>query len=300
MCDVTTDDIQKLLNKMCDSGYSYAYTRHVFIVLKELFKHAYNVEDIQKNPIDRVTLLKKDKYKPEREIVPLERHEVQLLEEVAERKNGRGNPLHRHGKVIVLMLNTGVRIGEMRGLRWQDVDLQNRVIHIRNSLVNVRDRNEDAEMKTIIELKSPKSYSGIRDIPLNAKAVEALQAIQQYAQEHGYTSEFVGCTAKGNPLGKDPIVETLERMARDADIERNVNQHLLRHTFATRILSKDVGVDLAVASKMLGHSKVSTTQQLCPCVTGAGATGSATSGKTLNWCQSLCQIEREHPLNPHG
>ncbi|MEM1484005.1 tyrosine-type recombinase/integrase [Oscillospiraceae bacterium PP1C4] len=98
-----------------------------------------------------------------------------------------------------------------------------------------------------------------RHIPLNAKAVEALQSIQQYAHANGCNSEFVGCTSKGNPLGKDPIVETLERMTRNAGIERNINPHLLRHTFATRILSKDVGVDLAVASKMLGHSKVSTT-----------------------------------------
>ncbi|MDF2854545.1 MAG: site-specific integrase [Neobacillus sp.] len=263
LCDVTTDDIQKLMNSLREEGYSYAYTRRAFIVLSELFKHAYVVEDLQKNPMDRITLLKKDKYKPAKKIVPLESSEVQLLEEVARRKNGRGNPLHRHGNVIVLMLNTGMRIGETRGLRWQDVDLENKVIHIRNSLVNYRCKDEDTSKtngkKTMVELKSPKSFSGIRDIPLNAKAIEALREIKQYAQKHGYESEFVGCTAKGNPLGKDPIVETLERMARDAGIQKPVNPHLLRHTFATRILSNEVGVDLAVASKMLGHSRVSTT-----------------------------------------
>ncbi|MBC3939166.1 site-specific integrase [Anaerotruncus massiliensis (ex Liu et al. 2021)] len=254
---IETKDIQRLLDETADKGLSYSTTKQVFVFLKDLFEYAFQVGDLQRNPVDRVRRPRKKDFAKPKQVEALEAAEVARLEEVAAKRNGQGNPLHRHGNLIIFMVHTGLRQGEMLGLKWEDVDFKNKVVHIVGNFVFYAnpDKSEGAP-KMVGSLLDPKSISGERTIPLNQKAIAALR---QYEKDWGHISEFIAVSAKGKHLWHDMLTRTLQRMAEDAEITKKVHLHMLRHTFASRALSPEIGVDVGTVAKWLGHSKIATT-----------------------------------------
>ena len=105
-------DIQTLLNQK-STEYSYTIVKMIRQILSEVFQHAYTEGDILKNPMANVIMAKRSKFKPERKMLILEDAEVKRLEEAAREKYGTGRPLFVHGNLIVFMLHTGLRCGEV-------------------------------------------------------------------------------------------------------------------------------------------------------------------------------------------
>jgi integrase len=134
-------------------------------------------------------------------------------------------------------LATGLRRGELLGLKWDDVDLKNGILHIRRQIMRQNGAVVEAPLKT------KNSY---RSIAIPPDAIEVLKA--QRSKTCG--SEYVFPSPNGGPISPDSVLHMLQRVLKRAGLER-VRFHDLRHTFATLALQN--GVDVKTVSGMLGH-----------------------------------------------
>ena len=133
-------------------------------------------------------------------------------------------------------LATGLRRGELLGLKWQDIDWNNGIIKVRRQVARVDGQIVEAPLKT------KNSY---RAVTISQQAIEVLK--QQKAKTK---DQYVFPSANGGPISPDSVNNMLKRVLERAGIPK-VRFHDLRHTFATIALQN--GVDIKTVSGMLGH-----------------------------------------------
>jgi len=131
-------------------------------------------------------------------------------------------------------LATGLRRGELLGLKWSDIDLKKGVIHVRRQILRQNGKVIEAPLKT------KNSY---RNIAIGADAIEVLKGMNQ-------ASEYVFPSPHGGPMSPDSVLHMLQRVLKRAGLER-IRFHDLRHTFS--VLALQNGVDVKTLSAMLGH-----------------------------------------------
>ena len=136
-----------------------------------------------------------------------------------------------------LDLATGLRRGELLGLKWTDVDFQHGVLKIQRAISRQNGKVVEAPLKT---------KNAYRTLPLSADAIDVLM---QQRRKTG-NSEWVFPSPNGNPISPDSVLHMLQRVLKRAGLPR-IRFHDLRHTFATMALQN--GVDVKTVSTMLGH-----------------------------------------------
>ena len=150
---------------------------------------------------------------------------------------------------ILLSLFTGIRIGELCALRWEDISLQEQTMRIHQTMQRVQDKSGSTQ-KTRIVITAPKSSCSIRTIPLPEQLIGILE---------GYRTTDSGFFLTNSP---DKYIEprTMQNKFKAALKHSTVdsaNFHSLRHTFATRCV--ELGFDVKSLSEILGHASVSIT-----------------------------------------
>ena len=171
--------------------------------------------------------------------------------------------------LFVVALETGMRIGELSGLQWEDIDYKEKVVHVRHSMTYF---SKDGKYQ--FELHPTKTNKGLRDIPLTSKAIVALR--QQYfikqtlvnsgkeplkgfdnlvfvSKNNKPTTQFLVSECIGG------ILKKIHKNNPDLVFEK-ITPHCFRHTFATRWL--EAGVPIKTVSAMLGHSQLQLTTDL--------------------------------------
>ena len=150
---------------------------------------------------------------------------------------------------ILLSLFTGIRIGELCALRWEDISLQEQTIRIHQTLQRVQDKSNGPH-KTKIVITTPKSASSIRTIPLPDDLVKILKNYK--AVDSGY---FL--TNRLDRFVEPRIMQyRFKAVLKNSSVE-SANFHSLRHTFATRCI--ELGFDVKSLSEILGHASVNIT-----------------------------------------
>ncbi|MFQ6726582.1 site-specific integrase [Limosilactobacillus reuteri] len=185
---------------------------------------------------------------------------------------------------FVVMLGTGLRVGELTGLRWEDIDFQNNLIKVNHTLV-FYERSKSS--KTGYGINTPKTKAGYRTIPMIKTVREALQKQQTYLQKEQIRSvdnidgfrDFIFLNRFGHVQNQGPLNKALKRIIRDcnfAELDKNpsINNdcllpnfscHVLRHTFTTRLVES--GMNVKVIQNVLGHSDIQTTLNIYADVT---------------------------------
>lgn len=169
---------------------------------------------------------------------------------------------HRNEALFVLAVATGMRRGELAGLKWQDVDLKKKVLHIRRSLTRVPTQMGGGYMEA--EPKTEKSRRSILFPDFAAESLKAHYERQQetksqagsFWQEHDY----VFCTSLGEHIhpGHD-ILDEFKRLLKRAGLP-DVRFHDLRHGAATTLLG--MGIHPKIVQERLGHHDIGTTMDI--------------------------------------
>ena len=158
-----------------------------------------------------------------------------LLEDIDECKFG-----------VLLALLTGMRIGEICALKWENVCLKDRIIKVSSTMQRLHDFSEDSKTKTRVVISNPKSDTSARLIPLTDYALKLCKA-----QVTNEKNAFVLTGSKDSYIEPRTMQYKLKRYTSDCGLA-GVHFHTLRHTFATRCV--EVDFELKSLSEILGHS----------------------------------------------
>lgn len=274
---VQRSDIKRFYNGLVDQKLLKISTvDNIHNVLHQVFQVAVDDNYIRQNPTDR--MLKELRVAHGHEI---EKRKALTLEQQELFFNYMKNtPQYRHWyPVFYIMANTGMRVGELTGLRWQDVDMENGIISVNHTLVYYNHRDE---LGTYFSINTPKTEAGCREIPMVAGVKEAFEMIREYQQEVGIQSkaridgyeDFIFVNKDGNMQHHGTLNKAIKRICRDCNdqvlLEQGIESnpvllpnfscHILRHTFATRLCES--GINIKVIQDVLGHVDVSTTMDI--------------------------------------
>ena len=223
--------------KQDGASLSATSTNLMLTVLNLAFEYACDMEIIAINPCAKLKRVPGES----RTIDAFTRDEQRKLEEVIE---GSGD--HRLFGIL-LCLYTGLRIGELLGLEWSDVDFENGIIHVNKTVY--REKDKTGTWQLIVD--SPKTKSSARDIPLPKYIVKLLKMQSKVSK-----SVYVVENKKGERMSTRSYQYVFESLTRKANV-RKLNFHALRHTFATRAL--ECGMDIKTLSEIMGHKNASIT-----------------------------------------
>lgn len=152
---------------------------------------------------------------------------------------------------LLLCMYSGMRLGEICALKWEDIDLENKVIHVNHTIQRIPVTDESSIQRTRIIIDVPKTSSSMRMIPISNQIYLSIKNLRGNAQGNCFlltnTIRFI------EPRNYQYF---FKRILRKNGI-RNVNFHILRHTFATRCV--EVGMDVKTLSEILGHSNTNVT-----------------------------------------
>lgn len=241
MSQLTPMLLQNYVSNLKEEGLASATIKKIYNIIKSSLDYAVNMELLPSNPSKKIHL-PKDKKK---EMKVWDIYEIKAFLKVASKD--------RLYPAFHLAITTGMRRGEILGLRWKDVDLDKGILYVRQTL------SKDGKRF----LSGAKTESSVRSIKLSNETIavlrkhkarvarEKLQLGPDYADY-----DLVVCTSKGTPVNPENLKRTYERLIEKADVPK-IRFHDLRHTHATMLLAQ--GVHAKVISERLGHSNIKTT-----------------------------------------
>lgn len=247
---LTTNDIQRMLNKISEER-SYSTAKKAYDNINACLNLAVIKGELISNPVLGAVL---PKNKVRSDVSSYTEEQVRLIANEAVSLYKNGNVKYRYGYALILILNTGMRVGEALYLRWKDVNLEKRHIYVHGNVSVVKTHDKDGKSYELIEQDSPKTDKSNRYISLNDNAVNALINLRKIIGD----SSRVIATSNGTITSPHKIYDTMKRILEHCEIYGAVDiVHALRHTFATMLIRQ--GEDIKVVSELLGHSDVSTT-----------------------------------------
>ena len=190
------------------------------------------------------------------------------------------HPVYYHWwSLFTVLLGTGCRIGEALGLRWDDLDFENRVININHSMVYY----PVGESRTSVQkISKPKTEAGIRTVPMLDMVYDAFMFKREEQEENGFNqtvidgmSGFIFINRNGGVPNPQTINRTIKRIAHSYNSEEVVQAkkerrepiilpdfscHHLRHTFCTRLCEHET--NLKVIQAIMGHRNIETTMDV--------------------------------------
>ncbi len=237
---------QKIFSDMAEEGYKTTTIYQTRIALYNMMDFAKENDVIIANPCKKS--VKSDMGKPS------DKKEALTID--TQRKFLEGATGQSYENQYRFILQTGLRTGELVGLKWEDIDFENKTVTISRTM---EFRYKVGEWRA----GPPKSKSGYRTIPLTDEAIRILKAQKEKNSKIKVINmewkDQVFLCRKGEPVKNSTYDTALFKICDKAGIKR-FSMHVLRHTFATRCI--EAGMLPKTLQKILGHSNIGITMNL--------------------------------------
>ena len=275
VADVKKSDVKRFYNTLADNRRLQISTiESIQTVIHQVFDMAVDDAYIRINPTDNALkeLKKSHIFKTEK------RKALTKLEQDLLLKFLKDHPVYGHWyPIIAVMIGTGLRVGEVTGLRWCDIDLEEGFIDVNHTLVYYDHRITDGKKGCYFGINTPKTKAGERQVPMLGFVKEAFQIEKQFQKDAGIKCEavvdgytdFIFVNRFGLNQHQTTLNKAIKRIIRDCNDAQllenpdaevllpNFSCHSLRHTFTTRLVES--GTNIKVIQDTLGHADISTT-----------------------------------------
>ena len=242
--DVTSLRVQELVDQSVRKGMSLSSVKGILVVLKMILRYCERQGWIEMVPLD-IRFPQNLRKKNPPAALPIKEQKLIVEYLVAHPTNLNTG--------LLICLCCGLRIGEVCALRWGDVDLFNRVIHVKNTVYRIY-HADGRYRKTELVIGSPKTATSFRDVPIT----DFLYRIIKRNRRRNNSRCFLA-SGKATPADPQTFRNNYKRVSEMLGLSYH-KVHILRHTFATRCI--EVDCDYKTLSALLGHSNVSTTLNL--------------------------------------
>lgn len=278
IANIKKSDVKRFYNTLADEkGLQSNTIDSIHTVVHQLFAVAIDDDYIRSNPSDNaIRELKKS-----REFITEKRSALTDAQEKLFLDFLKKTSTYRHWyPVFAVMVGSGLRVGEITGLRWQDIDLDNGIIDVNHTLVYYSHRIVKPGEKNgcYFAINSTKTPASKRHIPMLDYVREAFKMERQNQEEIGIESTavvdgyrgFIFVNRFGNVQHQGTLNKAIYRIIRDCNAKQidsgrelllpHFSCHSLRHTFATRMCEK--GVNIKVIQDVMGHTDIATTMNI--------------------------------------
>lgn len=272
-------DVKRFYNMLADErALKVSTIDSIHTVLHQVLDMAVDDAYLRNNPSDNVLKELKQAHNFDTE----KRKALTVAEQELFLDFLRRNRQYNHWyPIFAVMVGTGLRVGEVTGLRWCDIDLKENLIDVNHTLVYYN----HAENGCYFNINTPKTKAGVRNVPMLEFVKQAFIEERKYQMANGircsvkidgYT-DFIFVNRFGAAQHQGTLNKALRRIIRDCNdevLERNGENpvllprfscHSLRHTFTTRMC--EAGVNIKVIQDALGHADISTTLNIYANVT---------------------------------
>lgn len=240
--ELDTSAIQGYINRLVDDGYALTTIKKQMHLIGGWISHA-NLMGFIARPIHKGVKLPTESSvkKPKKEVIAYTHDEQRALKSILY----CGDSMAWYA--AIMMMETGMRVGEVLALCWDDIDWRRRAVRINKTVVRLGDS------RRCYVQKGAKSYSSNRTIPLSREAYDLMTYLNRKEDRQ---SDYIFHNKRGDFLSYETLRWWVAKACEEAGVPY-YGQHVFRHTFATNCYEK--GCDVKVLSKFLGHSDVTIT-----------------------------------------
>ena len=269
IADIVTSDIRRLCNDLKERGYKRRTIASILSCIKNILESAVMDNLIIRNPAAGVTI-SDDTFFEEEKIKALtaeqEKRFLEALKNYADKKPARGQMY----ALAVLLLNTGMRVGEALALTWKDINFKKNTISITKSLSY---RKTYKETGYAFHISTPKSRNSVREIYMTQAVGDVLRELYHRQTLEGFCDAeadgvrgFIFSNQHGALVSKELVDCVFDRVVKaynkghPDDPIPHVHAHTCRHTFVTRMV--EAGANIKYISSIVGHKSIDITMSV--------------------------------------
>lgn len=255
LCDLRTTHLQRHYNNLLNQGVTPTTIKQLNTNLKTCLGEAERQGYILKNWCKLVTLPKIEDNK-----------EIKVLTQEEQSKFLEAIKGHELELLFILALGTGLRLGELLGLKWCDIDFKNNELTVQRSIQRVPIFEGDKIVKYEVIEQTPKTKNSNRTLPIPINIINKLKKYKKEQNQlilyigEGYSNNnYILCDKLGNIIDEKKPGRNLKSILKKLEIEP-MKFHALRHTYATRLF--EAGVPPKTVQHLMGHADIQTTMNI--------------------------------------